>query len=456
MRKTIIKHFLCLCVATATSCSVDVPPPDLYSDPDAITTIESARSLLTSCYLTYPHYEYEFSTLGSDFCPTSLSGKDVEQQNLYNWQDLAISKLATEVWLAYYNTIANCDILLERLPGVTDTGGGEKDIITAEAKTLKAMSYLQLLRIFAPAYSRGADADGIVLKSHVGLEFPPRTSIAACTDYIRGLLTEAVAVDHAPAQNGWLSQTAARYLLAELELYAGRYAEAARHARQVIDEAPAGAMTARNYSRLWETSSFEGRIFAFSTTNSYYSSIEFDAAEGDYFALNPALHLSQADARRAVSEFPKTMGGAERILLGKYNRQNKSGQTNTYIDQMRYAGALFIAAEALARSGEEPQARQLLNGYLAEMGATPVPDDASGTALVEAILLEKAKEFAGEGVTWFDLKRTQAALPRLSRWGSAASTVIAPTDYRWTLPIPSSEYKYNEQVTQNEGWPINR
>lgn len=456
MKKTIIKYVSVLCVAVATSCSVDVPPPDLYSDPDAITTVESARSLLTSCYLAYPHYEYEFSTLGSDFCPTSLSGKDVEQQNLYNWQDLAISRLATEVWLAYYNTIANCDILLERLPDVTDTESGEKDVIAAEAKTLKAMSYLQLLRIFAPAYNQGADADGIVLKSRVGLEFPLRSSIAACADYIRTLLTEAAAIPHAATQNGWLTQTAANYLLAELELYAGRYSEAARYARLVLDEAPAGVMTARNYSRLWETSSFEGRVFAFNTTNSYYASIEFDAAEGDYFALNPALHLDQGDARREVNEYPLAMGGAERVLLGKYNRRNKSGQAIAYVDQIRYAGALFIAAESLARSGEEQQARCLLNDYLAEMGAALVPDDVRGAAFIETILLEKAKEFAGEGVTWFDLKRTQTALPRLSRWGNAVAATIPAADYRWTFPIPSSEYKYNEQVTQNEGWPINR
>lgn len=456
MRQTIIKYALGLCVAVATSCSVDVPPPDLYSDPDAITTVEAARSLLTSCYLTYPHYEYEFSIIGNDFCLTSLSGKDVEQQNLYNWQDLAISKLASEVWLAYYNTIANCDVLLERLPQVADTGDGEKELIAAETKTLKAMSYLQLLRVFAPPYAQGAEADGVILKSQVGLEFPARATLAVCADYIRRLLTEAAAVSHATTQNGWLSQTAAQYLLAELELYCGNYAEAARYATLVLEEAPADVMAARNYGRLWDVASYEGRIFAFNTATSYYAAVEFDAAEGDYFALNSALCLHQDDARKGLNEYPMVMGGEERVLLGKYNRRNKLGQTISYINQFRYAGALFIAAEALARSGREGEARQLLNSYLTEMGARAAIAGGSGTALVEAVLLEKAKEFVGEGITWFDLKRTGASLPRLSRWGASVAATIAPTDYRWTFPIPSSEYKYNENVTQNEGWPLNR
>lgn len=454
-RHTLALMASCLTMAL-TSCSVNVPPPDLYSDPDAITTVEAARGLLTSCYLLCPHYEYEFSILGPDLCPSSLSGKDVEQQNLYNWQDKEISQLATDMWLACYNTIANCDVLLERLPQVQTDQPQQLSAIAAEAKTLKALTYFQLLRIFAPPYADGADADGIVLKTRVGLEMLPRTSLAGCTEYIRRLLTEAAAVENAPTQNGWLSGQAATYLLAELELYAARYAEAFRHARQLLDQMPAGALDAATYTLLWDTPTCPGRIFAFNTATTYYTKLEFDPAQGDYFALNPALVLDEGDARKSLNEYPMEMGGGERILLGKYNRRNKLGLATTYIDQMRYAGALFIAAEAQARLGQEDEARQLLNSYLTGMGASPVADAAAGTGLVEAILLEKCKEFAGEGTNWFDLKRVRQSLPRLGRWGDTARSTIAPTDYRWTFPIPSSEYKYNEAVTQNDGWPLNR
>ena len=123
---------------------------------------------------------------------------------------------------------------------------------------------------------------------------------------------------------------------------------------------------------------------------------------------------------------------------------------------MRYAGALFIAAEAEARSGSENEARNRVNNYLTEMGATTLGDNLTGNALIKAILNEKYREFAGEGRNWFDLKRTGASLPRLKRWAASIDKVIAADDYRWTFPIPSSEYKYNEAVTQNEGWPLNR
>lgn len=441
------------------ACSVDVPPPDLYSDPDAITNVEAARSLLTSCYTLYPHYEYEFSTLGNDFCLTSLSGKDINQQNLYNWQDKDISSLATDMWLAYYNCIANCDVLMERLDKVktaSTSAADAKRAITAEVKTLKALCYFQLLRIYAPAYSQGGEADGIVLKNRVGLEFPKRSSLAQCVDYIRTLLTEAAAVDNAPKRNGWLSQQAARQLLAQLSLYTGQYDEALAQAKEVLSHMPAGALSASQYPRLWDTATWEGRIFAFNTAQTYYNSLEYSATEGDLFALNPALRMENTDARRASNELAMTMAGEERTLLGKYNLHNKKGLSTAYIDQMRYAETLFIAAECEARTGHEAEARQRVNTYLEDMGATPLNDNLTGTALVKAILNEKCRELAGEGHNWFDLKRTGTTLPRLKRWATAIDKNISADDYRWTFPIPSSEYKYNESVTQNPGWPLNR
>jgi hypothetical protein len=44
----------------------------------------------------------------------------------------------------------------------------------------------------------------------------------------------------------------------------------------------------------------------------------------------------------------------------------------------------------------------------------------------------------------------------LSQWGDREDTKIKVDDYRWCFPIPRSEYKYNENITQNEGWPLNR
>lgn len=215
--------------------------------------------------------------------------------------------------------------------------------------------------------------------------------------------------------------------------------------------------TENGYGRLWETASCKERIFAFYTSKSFYAGIQFDATNGDYFALNPAITYGDDDIRQAYNVYPFEMDGESRNLMGKYNKWNKESKSIQYINVMRYAGAYFIAAEAYSRqTGQEGKAIEKMNEYLEACQATPMEDDLTGTDLIEAIHKEKQKEFAGEGVLYFDLKRLHSGgLSRLSQWGDREDTKIKVDDYR-CFPIPRSEYKYNENITQNEGWPLNR
>lgn len=441
------------------ACSIDVPPPDLYSDPDAICDVKSARSLLTSCYLLYPHYEYEISTLGNDFCMTNLSGKDADQQNLYLWQDNKISDFASDCWLAYYNCIANCDILLDRLPNVQlkqSSESSELKAIEAEGKTLKAMAYFDVLRLFSSDYDNTNDTLGMIIKTQTGVEPAARKSKKESVKYIMNLLQEAEGIENNPSSNGWLSRNAAIYMLAEVCLYANEYERAARYAQTLIDDCRAEYISSANYARLWGTPSYEGRIFAFNTNLSFYSFIEF-SDEGDYFALNPELAYSENDCRKEWSIYPKDVSGTSHNLIGKYNKVNKENGSIAYINRMRYAGAYFIAAEAYARLKMDSKAIGTLNTYLSAIEASTLDTSLKDNELVDKILQEKYKEFVGEGNNYFDLKRIQAdALSRYAAWGISERSVIRKDDYRWTLPIPASEYKYNEDVVQNTGWPINR
>lgn len=444
-----------------SSCSLDIPLEDQYADPDAITTVENARSLLTSAYVYYPHTEYELSVLGPDFCPTSLTGKDSEQKNLYYWQDNAISKFSQQLWLDLYNVISICDLLQERLDKVAvenEERRRQLDAVAAESYAMEALCYFNLLRLFAPAYAANPQADGIILKNRVGVEFPRRSSIEDCVAQIRLLLQKAADVENAPERNGWLSQTAVHYLQAELELYAGNYALAAELAEGLIRKADPSYFAADGYARLWEPGSYAGRIFGFNVTAPVYVSLQYDAREGDYFAVAPEVAFGAADYRARYSLYPFEMDGSVRQLLGKYNRNNKENRKNDYLNVMRFAGAYFICAEAYSHlPGQSGKARNCINAYLACCGADLLPEQLEGDRLADAILKEKLKEFVGEGVAYFDWKRRGGtALPRWNRWGKGTVGTVEAADYRWTFPIPASEYKNNDNVTQNEGWPINR
>lgn len=438
------------------SCSIDVPPPDQYSDPDAITDVASARSLLTSCYQLFPHYEYELSTLGDDYCLTDVSNRDVEQQNLYLWQERSISDLATSAWIAYYNCIANTDVLLQRMASVRASTQGEtaeRAAIEAEGKTLKALCYFDLLRLFASPYSGMGDDAGVVVKGVTGVETLPRSSKREVVETIRGLLADAVAVGSQPERNGWLSARAARLILADVALYIGDYAAARENARAVVGECDPAYISSSNYSRLWAADSWAGRIFAFNTSSSFMAGISYSATEGDYFAINPAFTFAEGDARTEWAVLEREVAGSARRLMGKYNKVNKEGGTIAYICRLRWAHAYFIAAEAQARLGDTGGALATLNAYLAAVGAEALTTTGTADEVAAAIVAEKRKEFVGEGQNYFDIKRTDAPLERLGLWGDGTRSTIQPGDFRRTFPIPASEYRYNSLVTQNEGWP---
>ena len=96
-----------------------------------------------------------------------------------------------------------------------------------------------------------------------------------------------------------------------------------------------------------------------------------------------------------------------------------------------------------------------MNTLLDAYGAELVDESLSQEEMIEAVLAQKQKEFAGEGVRIFDLKRHGKPLKRMSAFGTSQASMIAADDYRWLFPIPQSEYKYNDKITQNNPeWPF--
>lgn len=441
---------------TLQSCSLDIPPMDMFSDPDAITDIPNARSFLASAYRAYPNDELEFSLLGNDFCPTPLSVLNIGLLNLYGWRPKEIKQLASQEWLSYYYVIAQCDALEERLPGVVTEKPAEKDelrSIRIQSKVLEALCYMQLLKIFAPTCDACSDKLGVVIKTRLGVENHQRSTVSDCVKHIEGLLQEALSTSYKTKSKAWLSQTAATYLLADLELYSGQYDKAARHAQQILNSMPTTSeQYEQEYAALWTEVQCPDRIFALQVDVPLYDKIEFGPKDGDFFALNPAFYFSTTDRRYAYAAYPFKVKSDSLQLLGKYNKVMKEKKIAPYLNVFRRAGALYIAAESYARTGNEDKARQLVNGYRAQTGNEPLNDDVKGDALLDSILTDKYKEFTGEGTNFFDLKRTRRRpLPRLSA-RKGVTIRIAKNDYRWTFPIPKSEYRFNGKAQQNTGW----
>ena len=444
----------------ATSC-LNIKLEDQFSDPDAITSVTTARELLSSAYNDLPRHQMELSVLADDFVPTVLSTKNADLLNLYKWQDKAISELSEFMWNEYYMTIAVVNALIPRLDYIEVEDEAEQlevDKIRSEGLALKAMCYFDLIRLYAPVWSEAnAEKNAIILKDKVEFSMNPRSTLRASIEEVMRLLDEALKVENTDASVFYLSTIAVKYLKAEVYLYQHEYQKAYDEIADYLEEGTI-AWTKENYNSLWSANEAPDRIFAPHIFNTFYTDLSYDVDEGDYFSLSDQINFIDEDVRKEWAQFDFEVRGTKVRQLGKYNKMFYDKTPVRYINSLRYSGLNFIAAEALARDGKNSEAIKLMNSFLGAYGATLLDESLSGDELIDAILTEKQKEFAGEGERYFDLKRTGKSLKIMTDYGVAVQTEIKADDYRWLFPIPSNEYKYNDYINteedQNPGWPI--
>lgn len=460
---------------TTTSCTLDIPYENQFADPDAITTVTKARELLASAYQSLPHSELELSALSDDFVPTHIIDYSPEFRDIHNWEHQSIKNISDVIWREYYSSISSINALQERLKYVSATNEEEKkelNNIVSEAKILKAYCYYQLLQLFAVSYDEGEDNDGIVLKNKLEVEYLSRSSIKECTTVIQNLLQEALDVNNTTVKSHFLSQTAAYYILADLALYRKNYKEAAEYALKVIESKDVKVLEADVYSNLWTSNACAERIFSSHITmTTYYNDYKHgynNSVEkidlGDYFTVNDILvkGISAKDIRKEQTFHEMDVPGENvgqklhSFFLGKYNKMRREEHEIKYVNKIRLSGAYFILAEAYCMdpNTSNKESVKVMNRYLEQRNADLFSDNLSKNELLQSILLEKWKEFVGEGIRYLDLKRLRKTA--LSDWAMKGKRKkeIKENDYRWTFPIPESEYIGNERVTQNKGWEV--
>jgi hypothetical protein len=114
----------------------------------------------------------------------------------------------------------------------------------------------------------------------------------------------------------------------------------------------------------------------------------------------------------------------------------------------------LIRAEAKAENGDLAGGAADLNalrtaritGYVNETFA-------SKDALITAIMNERFKELAFEGHRFWDLKRRNLPVNRLTADApNAAAMTLSAGNFRFLLPIPNSEIQANPKIQQNPGY----
>ena len=387
-------------------------------------------------------------------------------QEINNYTTLADNASIEGIWRDNYELILTANAVITNVPDVEDPGftEDEKNQFVREAKFMRAMTYFQMVNLFAYSYPQ---ADGsnpgvpLVLDPFEGeVVFPERATLDQVHAQIQQDLTDAIDLP-ASYEDGVLTraratQGAAQALLSRLHLYRGEWQLAADYARAVIDSDVYGL--AANYGFYSQNTAEE----IFSLQNS--ATDNGRTGSGGWASYyNPAEEGGRGDAPYAqdlIDAYLEEEGDLRFLSLTQVNADSSRLYTTKFPDAttnadniplIRITEMYLNRAEALAElNGVNEESLGLINDLRARAGlpAFTAGEFGSTAEFIAAILNERRKELAFEGHRRMDLLRRGLAL----RTSGATADQADPGDPKTILNIPQRELDINPNLSQNPGY----
>lgn len=415
---------------------------------------------------------------------TSL-GQSVNNANVINQRTDAVNPGFETVWKNSYAAIANANVAIERIPGITMDDATKKNLL-GQAYFLRAFFYYHLVRLYGdiPLIIKSQSLDNPDL-------YPDRTPVSQVYDQIISDLEVAKSSGLPNTdQNGKVSLGAVKTLLASVYLTTAgypiqkkeNYAKAATEAKDVL---PLYTLFDK-YDYLHDNAHKNQGELIFQ--NQYLAGVRDNAipqltipfnlqvgAYGDHLgAMIPTNEffnsyedgdLRTEERQFYFSSYPKYKEPNTIIKFGvhalyKYfhvESAESSGISDENWTFLRLPEAMLIYAEASNEvSGPTQDAYNQVNAIRAR-AKLPALSGLSKDQFREAIWRERYHELAYENKAYFDIQRTHKIYNvKNNTFGEATSTpneqgvTMRAQYYLW--PIPQREINTNNKLTQNPGW----
>jgi hypothetical protein len=358
-------------------------------------------------------------------------------------------------WSGIYNNIYTANSLLAG-DSSSSLPPAYRARVAGEAKFLRALCYFYLVNQYgAVPLVLTTDAQKATLQ--------PRDSVSTVYDQIEKDLTDARAVLPADlslygGKRIRATSWAAAALLARVELYRGKWAQAETMATAVIGNPGLFSILA-DPSKVFLANSEEGIlqfINAFSFlwiantmgVSSYSVTPNFVLSDNLYASFEPG------DLRKASWVGTKNYGNVNYFYPSKY-KFSSSAVPVEYSQLLRLPEQYLIRAEARTQQGNFAGAAADLNVVRTRAGL-PNTTASDKPSLMAAIEHERRVEFFCEwGHRWLDLKRWPGiGNPSVTR---ADEVLSALKGSQWQstdalFPIPQPEINANVNLTQNPGF----
>lgn len=411
-----------------------------------------------------------------------------------------------DMWDPCYEAINVANGAITYIPGI-DMGDAVRTKLMGEARFFRAFNYFYLVKTFGAVpmttepYESLEDEDRFYQK---------RASVDSLYQLIESDLKEAVEALPAVkfAENGHhATKFSAAMLLANVYLQQGKYADAAKYAKIVIDSSHSLTQNddlAMNsaYNKLRAIDDLDESIYAVEfnesiRSSSWWPTYSFDAKGASVFnkyaiftrVYGPTKRFlniyKEDDLRIQPNQFfhwayKNPLTGKEWISESDeancwyYYDENallNTGKGTKDVNLFRYAEALLVGAESIAQSTGvtaeaaqylgEIKARADMNGKTADQYATEL-QGLSKDAFIQECWTERLREFPLEFKIWDDCIRT-GKFPNISETEKGKITYVTlvgatngsdkifqESDLLW--PISIDEIQRNPELTQNPGY----
>lgn len=435
-RYTLLISLLVITMFTACEEYLDVKPEQSLVVP---STFEDVRLLLDNTVVLSKQPVLTLHS-GDEFFLSEevLNTLSASEQGAYQWLDDPFQGEESYDWQNAYEQVFYTNVALEALNKMESEEDPQYSALRGEALFKRAHAYYHLLQQFAPPYQLSGgngQLPGIVLKESPDVnEKAVRSSLEESYNKVLEDLTEAVSLlPDFQLPKTRPGKAAALGMLARVHLSRFKYKEAAEAAEQALGFYP----DRLDFNAIDVDASLPFERFGDETVyHSEMLTMRIVYSADVYVDTTLIAKYGEGDLRLSAY--------FAQITPGRYEEKGKLTGSRNSFGGLSTGELELIAAEGLARTGKEEEAREYLKALLSRRIAygffTGVEE--TGPALLGRILVERRKELFGRGLRWIDLRR-------LNQYPETADTLkkivggevveLIPNSAKYVFPIPDEE-----------------
>ncbi|WEK21377.1 MAG: RagB/SusD family nutrient uptake outer membrane protein [Candidatus Pedobacter colombiensis] len=457
---------------------------------DALSGLYSNYALSTE-FGAHNRMFFVMTDMLSDDMDDEYSNTEAERRQLQNYNFSPFNSYINNSWVALYKSIAQSNVIINKVPNISSMTANDKNIIIGEAKFLRALEYLYLVQLWGDipldTISVGSIEETKMLKS------------PAATIYnfiVRDLKFAEDNCSDAPLELGRASKWAAKSLLAKVYLtMAGPFSNRNTEYLTLSEAKLKEVVNSKRFSLVpkiidyfdinkkgssemiydeWQIGDASGDIGSFMHRNALPSSIS-----------DPAITQLKTAGYKAWSPTPdlwsnfKPQDDRLKMYFSYYIKKNSNGTFGIqkynvpyiakYVDSttvardakannlpvLRYADVLLMYAEVLNELGTTNSEDGNKNQYdylnmvrqraFSTSPSTGKYNNMSFTKIQfrDIVMLERRLELAHEGQRLFDMKRTGTFISGMTALANNTKALLAGS------PVPTYSIAYPAGVYPN-------